>query len=68
MRNDQERDELLCGDPVDIYNLLIASEQRVTELTTVGNHVISNILTDSQLDTRVPCGVTIREWKALLDK
>lgn len=27
-------------------------------------NVMENILTDSQLDTRTPCGLTIREWES----
>lgn len=29
-------------------------------------NVITNILTDSQLDQRIPCGRTIRDWASLV--
>lgn len=41
--------------------------KRIEELESMGNHIIANILTDSQLDTRLPCGQTIRKWKAKLE-
>jgi hypothetical protein len=52
-----------CGELlVDIQG------RRIRVLQDMAWHVISNILTDAQLDTRLPCGKTIRSWSKLLNK
>ena len=46
---------------------LIAAAPDLLEALQQTKNVIRNILTDSQLDTRLPCGVTIRKYSKSID-
>ena len=45
------------------YNIkLFFKVPKILELLKLQNHIINNILTDSQLDIRLNCGKSIREY------
>jgi hypothetical protein len=50
--------------------LLVVLEERdnLRIVAQDSEHIISNILTDSQLDTRTECGETIRKWSESLSE
>lgn len=57
-----ERTYILNGN-YQMLDALIAERDLLKVSLKETSAVIDKILTDSQLDTRLPCGVTIRNWK-----
>lgn len=51
-----------CKEVADAIGHLIAAAPELLEALRATENVMRNILTDSQLDTRTKCGLTIREW------
>lgn len=53
-----------CKEVADANGQLISASPDMREAVEKTYDVIRNILTDSQLDARTKCGLTIREWDA----
>lgn len=47
------------------HSALVAA---LTKLCDQTEHIVRNILTDTQLDTRLSCGRTVRQWRRELAK